>query len=90
VIGSDTPTVSEFVTHGQNGLLVPFFDPKRLAKTVLRVLDDAPLARRLRENARQFAEKNLAMTDYLAAYKALIAGITERRGDYSSAASRAA
>jgi glycosyltransferase involved in cell wall biosynthesis len=90
VIGSATPTVSEFVTHGQNGLLVPFFDPKRLAKTVLRVLDDAPLARRLRENARQFAEKNLAMTDYLAAYKALIAGITERRGDYSSAASRAA
>jgi glycosyltransferase involved in cell wall biosynthesis len=90
VIGSDTPTVSEFVAHEQNGLLVPFFDPKRLANTVLRVLDDAPLARRLRENARQFAEKNLAMTDYLAAYKALIAGITERRGDYSSAANRAA
>jgi glycosyltransferase involved in cell wall biosynthesis len=85
-----TPTVSEFVTHGQNGLLVPFFDPKRLAKTVLRVLDDAPLARRLRENARRFAEKNLAMTDYLTAYKALIAGITERGGGYSSAANRAA
>ena len=90
VIGSDTPTVSEFVTHEQNGLLVPFFDPKRLAKTVLRVLDDAPLARRLRENARRFAEKNLAMTDYLTAYKALIAGITERSGGYSSAANRAA
>ena len=33
VIGSDTPTVSEFVTHEQNGLLVPFFDPKGLADT---------------------------------------------------------
>ena len=61
VIGSDTPTVSEFVTHEQNGLLVPFFDPKGLADTVLRVLEDAPLARRLREGARRYAEQNLAM-----------------------------
>jgi len=73
VIGSDTPTVSEFVTNEQNGLLVPFFDRKRLADTVLRVLDDAPLARRLRENARRYAEKHLAMGDYIAAYEALIA-----------------
>ena len=53
VIGSDTPTVRGFVTHEQNGLLVSFFDPKGLADAVLRVLEDAPLARRLRENARQ-------------------------------------
>ena len=76
VIGSDTPTVREFVTHGQNGLLVSFFDPKGLADTVLRVLDDAPLARRLRENARKYAEQNLAMADYLAAYEALIRRLT--------------
>jgi glycosyltransferase involved in cell wall biosynthesis len=76
VIGSDTPTVREFVTHDQNGLLVSFFDPKGLADTVLRVLEDAPLARRLRENARKYAEKNLAMADYLAAYEALIKRLT--------------
>ena len=76
VIGSDTPTVSEFVTHEQNGLLVSFFDPKGLADTVLRVLEDAPLARRLRENARRYAEQNLAMADYLAAYEALIGRLT--------------
>ena len=35
VIGSDTPTVAEFVTHEQNGLLVPFFDPKAVADAVL-------------------------------------------------------
>jgi glycosyltransferase involved in cell wall biosynthesis len=73
VIGSDTPTVSEFVTHGQNGLLVSFFDPKGLADTVLRVLEDAPLARRLREGARRYAEKKLTMADSIAAYEALIA-----------------
>jgi glycosyltransferase involved in cell wall biosynthesis len=72
VIASDTPTVREFVTHGQNGLLVSFFDTKGLADTVLRVLEDAPLARHLRENARHYAEQNLAMAHYLAAYEAII------------------
>ena len=76
VIGSDTPTVGEFVTHEQNGLLVPFLDPKGLADTVLRVLEDASLARRLREGARRYAVKELAMADYIAAYEALIARLT--------------
>jgi glycosyltransferase involved in cell wall biosynthesis len=76
VIGSDTPTVSEFITHNENGLLVSFFDPKGLAETVLKVLEDAPLARRLRDNARRYAEKNLAMDNYITAYEALIRRIT--------------
>jgi glycosyltransferase involved in cell wall biosynthesis len=76
VIGSDTSTVREFVTHEQNGLLVSFFDPKGLADAVLRVLEDAPLAHRLRENARQCAEQNLAMAEYLAAYEELIGRLT--------------
>jgi glycosyltransferase involved in cell wall biosynthesis len=76
VVASDTPTVREFVTHGQNGLLVSFFDPKGLADAVLRVVEDAPLARRLRENARRYAELNLAMAEYLAAYEALIGRVT--------------
>jgi glycosyltransferase involved in cell wall biosynthesis len=76
VIASDTPTAREFVTHGQNGLLVSFFDPKGLADTVLRVLEDASLAHSLRENARRYAEKNLAIVDYLAAYEAIIGRLT--------------
>jgi glycosyltransferase involved in cell wall biosynthesis len=90
VIGSDTPTVSEFVAHEQNGLLVPFFDPKGLAQAVLRSLEDTTLARGLRENARRHAEKHLAMTDYLAAYEALIARVAGGGAGQSSAASRAA
>jgi glycosyltransferase involved in cell wall biosynthesis len=76
VIGSDTPTVTEFVTHERNGLLTSFFDPKGLADMVLRVLEDAPLARRLREGARRYAEKELAMADYLAGFESLIAKLT--------------
>jgi glycosyltransferase involved in cell wall biosynthesis len=73
VIASDTQPVQEFVTHGENGLLTSFFDPKALARNIQRVLEDAPLARRLREGARRYAEANFSMDDYLDAYEALIA-----------------
>jgi glycosyltransferase involved in cell wall biosynthesis len=76
VVGGDTPTVSEFVRHEKNGLLVPFFDSKALANTVLRALEDASLTRRLREGARRYAEQQLAMRDYLARYEELIGNIT--------------
>ena len=79
VVGSDTPTVREFVTHEQNGLLAPPFDPMVLAETVLRGLEDTALSRRLRDNARKYAEKHLAMDDYLKRYDALIAKIVGQR-----------
>ena len=76
VIGSDTQPVREFITSGVNGLLTSFFDPAGLARTVLNVLEDAALSRRLRENARQYAERHLSMADYLAEYEALIGRLT--------------
>jgi glycosyltransferase involved in cell wall biosynthesis len=76
VIGSDAPTVREFITHDENRLLVSCFDPKGLANTVLKVLENAPLARRLRDNARRYAEQQLAIDDDIAAYEALICRIT--------------
>lgn len=79
VAGSDTATVREFVTHEQNGMLVPFFDPKALADTVLRGIEDTALSRRLRDSARKYAEKHLAMDDYLKRYDALIAKIVGRK-----------
>ncbi len=75
VVGSDTAPVREFVTHGSNGLLTSFFDPPALADTVLRMLEDRPLAQQLGSAARSYAEANLAMTDYLAGYEALIARV---------------
>ena len=72
VIGSDTQPVREFVTHGENGLLVPFFDPPGLARTIQRVLEETRLTRSLREKARRYAEQHLSMDDYLAGYEALI------------------
>lgn len=38
VVGSSTPPVQEVITHGQNGLLVDFFDPQAIASQVCEVL----------------------------------------------------
>ena len=72
VIGSDTPPVREFIADGMNGLLVSFFEPQRLAERVLTVLEDRVLAARLRRGARAYAERHLAMGDYLAAFGGLV------------------
>lgn len=76
VVGSDTPPVREFITHGENGLLTSFFDPPALAGSVLRILEDQTLDRRLRTAARRYAEARLSMRDYLNAYEGLIERLT--------------
>jgi len=40
VVGSRTGPVEEVITHGENGLLVPFFDTTALAHQVVEVLSD--------------------------------------------------
>ncbi|HEX2943361.1 MAG TPA: glycosyltransferase, partial [Rhodopila sp.] len=76
VIGSDTEPVREFITHGSNGLLTPCLDPKKLACTILNVLDDRDLTRTLRANARAYALDRLQMKDYLAEYCSAIKRLT--------------
>jgi glycosyltransferase involved in cell wall biosynthesis len=72
LVVSDTAPVREFVTHRKTGLLVPFLEPDRVADAVLTMLEDTRLANRLRRGARAWAEKNLAMADYIASYEKLI------------------
>jgi glycosyltransferase involved in cell wall biosynthesis len=76
VIGGDTETVREFITHGENGLLTPALEPHTLARSILDLIEDKALTRKLRTNARAYAEKNLAMSDYLASYCDLIGRLT--------------
>jgi glycosyltransferase involved in cell wall biosynthesis len=76
VIGGDTATVREFITHGDNGLLTPPLEPQTLARTILGLLEDKPLTNRLRANARAYAERRLAMADYLGSYCDLIGRLT--------------
>jgi glycosyltransferase involved in cell wall biosynthesis len=53
VIGSRTPPVEEVVRHGENGLLVNFFDPAEIAATVTDALRRPDDFRDIRRAARQ-------------------------------------
>jgi glycosyltransferase involved in cell wall biosynthesis len=76
IVGSDTEPVREFITHGRNGLLTSFFDPQGLADSVMRVLEDKTLDRKIRAGARRYAERHLSMDDYLAAFTRKIETVT--------------
>jgi glycosyltransferase involved in cell wall biosynthesis len=76
IVGSDTEPVREFITHGRNGLLTSFFDPRGLADAVMRVVEDKKLDQKLRTGARRYAERNLAMDDYLSAFTQKIERLT--------------
>jgi glycosyltransferase involved in cell wall biosynthesis len=52
VVATDVGSVSEAVRHEETGLVVPADDPRALAAAVRRLLDDAPLRRRLGERGR--------------------------------------
>jgi glycosyltransferase involved in cell wall biosynthesis len=53
LIGSRTPPVEEVVRHGENGLLVDFFDPAEIAATVTDALRRPDDFRDIRRAARQ-------------------------------------
>jgi len=49
------------VRHGQTGLLVPPYDPQRLAEAILELLDDPEKARRLGQNGRQLMLREFSL-----------------------------
>ena len=79
VVGGDTPTVTEFVRHDENGMIAPFLDPAAIAQMVLRVLQDDKLSERLRTEARADAERQLDLKAYLRRYRSLIEQVAGKR-----------
>lgn len=78
LIGADSVTVTEFIKNGINGLITPTLDSAKLADNVLRVLADGKLSAQLRKGARAFAEKHLAMNNYIERYRTYIEEIVGR------------
>lgn len=56
-VGSHIQGISDVVTHGQNGLLVPPENPEALANTVITLLNDENLRRRLGQSARRLMKE---------------------------------
>jgi glycosyltransferase involved in cell wall biosynthesis len=55
VVTSNTPGCLQAVTDGENGLIVPMRDSKKLGAAILRVLEDHDLRRRLASSGRRRA-----------------------------------
>lgn len=58
-VGTAVGGISDAITDGKNGLLVPPKDPMALANAVVSVLQNPELARILGRNARRYAEAEL-------------------------------
>ena len=52
VVGSSTAPVQEIIKHRENGLLVDFFSPLQIAKSIAEVINNRTLAKELGEAAR--------------------------------------
>lgn len=57
-IATDVKGSSEVITDGETGLLVPPRDPKRLAKAILKLLNDKSLRQQVGSNARKYVVDN--------------------------------
>lgn len=59
IVASDTAPVQEHIRHGENGLLVDFFDPQALANTIAHAIEHREQLRKLRAAARSHVIANL-------------------------------
>jgi glycosyltransferase involved in cell wall biosynthesis len=71
IIGSKTPPVEEFITHGKNGLLTDFFSPEQVADRVDEVLGHSDRMTRLGETARRDIIGHYDVKDKLTEYQNL-------------------
>ena len=84
VLGSNTPSVTEVLRDGENGLLVDFFDRKGIADRIDAVLDHPDRMQALRDNARQtilekYDLRSVALPNYLALIDRLVTGDLKSR-----------
>lgn len=72
VVASDVGGISDLVQHEVTGLLVPQRDPAALAAAICRVLDDAPLRRRLKRNALAHIRRDFTQAAIAGRYGAIL------------------
>ena len=65
VVASNTDPVRELIRDNHNGLLVPFFEPEKIADRIEYALDNKDFITKIRENARQTIVKNYHLSDLI-------------------------
>lgn len=72
LIGSRTAPVKEVIEHGRNGLLVDFFDPIEMARTIVDALESPHTMAPLRIQARQDVAAHYSFESGEQAYRRLV------------------
>lgn len=90
VVGSRTAPVEEVVRHGENGLLVDFFDPPTLARTIASVLANPEAYVPLRKKARshvieRYDLRSTCLPRHIALVESLRTSVARRSAAFSSA-----
>jgi glycosyltransferase involved in cell wall biosynthesis len=76
IVTYDIPGCTEIVTHGENGLLVPLRDPRRLGEAIAALVIDSALRRRMgacgREKVVRAFSQELVAAETLSAWNELL------------------
>jgi glycosyltransferase involved in cell wall biosynthesis len=75
IVGSDTAPVTEIIKDGENGLLVDFFSPKKIADRIDEVLNHPTQMSEIRNQARNTILERYALADLLPQHIQLIKSV---------------
>lgn len=78
VVGSDTAPVTEIIEDGENGLLVDFFSPEKIAARIDEVFEHPMRMARIRAKARETVLERYALADLLPQHIQLIKNVASR------------
>jgi glycosyltransferase involved in cell wall biosynthesis len=65
IVASDIPGINSVIKHEKSGLLVNPMDASAIANSILRLLNDESLGRKLGQNARDFMIKEHSWANVL-------------------------
>jgi len=75
IVGSDTEPVRELITDGENGVLVPFFEPEAVADKLCHILDNNDDYQPIRDRAHKTIVDKYATKDLVPKYWDLIKSV---------------
>lgn len=78
VVSTPVPAAKDLIIDGENGLIVPFSNPEKLAEAILRVLNEDELKISLGKNARRTIETkydwNIIAKQYIHIFQNILSG----------------
>ncbi|MFZ5518010.1 MAG: glycosyltransferase family 4 protein [Candidatus Zhuqueibacterota bacterium] len=78
IIATPVGALREIISHEKNGLIVPVESPDMLAASIIRLLDDAPLRKKMRAQNRRDAETKYNITVVCEQFKTLYEKLTKQ------------